>query len=60
MKGGILYGEPTKFTAGQLADFAINGPLSQGILRDGAFSKIILKASDGIVEITVAGVRIIR
>jgi hypothetical protein len=55
---GLFYGEPTKFTAQQLAEFAQNGPLSKAIIKDGAFSKIILKGSDGVVEITSTGVKI--
>lgn len=54
---GLFYGEPTKFTAQQLVEFAQNGPLSKAIIKDGAFSKIILKGSDGVVEITATGVK---
>lgn len=55
---GLSYGEPTKFTAQHIAEFAQNGPLSKAIIKDGAFSKIILKGSDGVVEITSTGVKI--
>ena len=60
MKNGILYGEPIQFTAEQLADFAKNGPLYRNIVREGVYNKVILKASDGIVEITAEGVKIIK
>ncbi|PSB19175.1 hypothetical protein C7B65_12940 [Phormidesmis priestleyi ULC007] len=60
IENAIFYGEPIQFNTNQLADFATNGPIYQQIVQDGAFSKIILKGSDGIVEITRSGVRIIK
>jgi hypothetical protein len=59
-KGAIFYGEPTRFTVAQLAEFAKNGPLLKNIIHDGAFIKIILKGSDGVIEITVNGIRVVR
>jgi len=58
VKNALFYGEPIKFTKQQLADFAKNGPLSRGIILDGAFRQIFLRGSDGMVEISAAGVKV--
>jgi hypothetical protein len=59
VKNGILYAEPIQFTTKELVDFAVHGPLLK-IAKEGAFSRIILKTSDGIVEINQDGVKIIK
>jgi len=51
-----LIAEPTNFTAEQIANFAKNGPIFKNIIQEGVITRIILRAKDGIVEITPGGV----
>jgi hypothetical protein len=54
----LLYAEPIRFKAAELADFIRNGPVFTAtggqppIIQNGAFAKMLFRCADGIVEVT--------